>query len=103
MLKKINIKAGVIKDDTVYSSEGRWSDSDKIRFYNGKPQKIGGWEKLSASSFSGAARAIHSWRDYNDNRLVAIGTHSNIYILISKTCLRFCIIITGFIRIFRLI
>lgn len=81
MLKKINIKAGVIKDDTVYSSEGRWSDSDKIRFYNGKPQKIGGWEKLSSSAFNGAARAIHSWRDYNDNRLIAIGTNTKLYIL----------------------
>ena len=81
MLKKIAIKAGVVKDDTVYSSEGRWSDSDKIRFYNGKPQKIGGWEKTISESFGGAARALHSWRDFNDNRLLAIGTHTNIYIL----------------------
>ena len=81
MLKKIAIKAGVVKDNTVYSSEGSWSDSDKIRFYNGRPQKIGGWEKTANVSFAGAARKIHSWRDYSDNRLLAIGTNSNIYIL----------------------
>ena len=81
MLKKIAIKGGVVKDDTVYSSEGKWTDSDKIRFYNGRPQKIGGWEKLVNTPFLGAARVIHSWRDYNDNRLIAIGTNSNIYIL----------------------
>ncbi len=80
-LKKIAIQGGVVKDDTVYSSEGKWIDSDKIRFYNGRAQKIGGWEKLTPSAFNGAARTIHSWRDFNDNRLVAIGTHSNIYIL----------------------
>lgn len=80
-LKKIAIQGGVVKDDTVYSSEGRWVNSDKIRFYNGRAQKIGGWEKLTNTSFLGAARTIHSWRDFNDNRLVAIGTHSNIYIL----------------------
>ena len=80
-LKKIAIQGGVVKDDTIYSSEGKWIDSDKIRFYNGRAQKIGGWEKLTPTSFTGAARTIHSWRDFNDNRLVAIGTHSNIYIL----------------------
>ena len=80
-LKKIAIQGGVVKDDTIYSSEGKWIDSDKIRFYNGRAQKIGGWEKLTPSAFVGAARSIHSWRDFNDNRLVAIGTHSNIYIL----------------------
>ena len=31
-LKKIAIQGGVVKDDTVYSSEGKWIDSDKIRF-----------------------------------------------------------------------
>ena len=80
-LKKIAIQGGIVKDDTVYSSEGRWIDSDKIRFYNGRAQKIGGWEKTINDSFGGAARALHSWRDFNDNRLLAIGTHTNIYIL----------------------
>ena len=80
-LKKIAIQGGVVKDDTVYSSEGRWVDSDKVRFYNGRAQKIGGWEKTINDSFGGAARALHSWRDFNDNRLLAIGTHTNIYIL----------------------
>jgi len=81
MLKKIALKAGVIKDDTVYSSEGSWSDSNKIRFYNGRAQKIGGWEKNNTSQFAGAARTLHSWRDHSDNRLLAIGTNTNIYIL----------------------
>ena len=80
-LKKIAIQGGIVKDDTVYSSEGRWVDSDKVRFYNGRAQKIGGWEKTINDSFGGAARALHSWRDFNDNRLLAIGTHTNIYIL----------------------
>ena len=81
MLKKIAISGGVVKDDTAYSSEGKWVDSDKVRFYNGRPQKIGGWEKNNSNQFAGSARALHSWRDYNDNRLIAIGTNTNLYIL----------------------
>ena len=44
-LQNLKLAPGIVKDDTVYSSEGGWVDSDKIRFWNGKPEKLGGWNK----------------------------------------------------------
>ena len=79
-LQTLRFKPGIIKDDTTYSSEGGWVDSDKIRFWNGKVEKIGGWQKLTSSQFSGKCRGLFSWRDNSDNALLAIGTHTHLYI-----------------------
>jgi hypothetical protein len=32
-LTKMNIQPGVFKDDTVYSQQGRWVDSEKSTFF----------------------------------------------------------------------
>lgn len=39
---------GVDKQDTPTGSEGRWIDSDNVRFRYGLPEKIGGWETVTA-------------------------------------------------------
>ena len=79
-LQTIKLKPGIVKDDTAYSAEGGWADSDKIRFWNGKPEKLGGWNKFSSSSFSGACRGLISWRDNSSNALMAVGTHTHLYV-----------------------
>ena len=79
-LQTLRFKPGIIKDDTNYSSEGGWIDSDKIRFWNGKVEKIGGWQKLTSTQFEGKCRGLFSWRDNSDNALLAIGTNSHLYI-----------------------
>ena len=43
-LKKILLKAGVNRENTRYTTEGGWYDCDKIRFRQGTPEVIGGWE-----------------------------------------------------------
>ena len=51
-LQTLAIQQGVIKDISEYtvSQVGPyWVDSDKIRFVDGLPQKIGGWEKITTS------------------------------------------------------
>ena len=80
-LATLKFAPGIVKDDTSYSSEGRWVDSDKIRFWNGKPEKMKGWQKLTQSGFSGKCRGLVQWRDNNDNALMAVGTHTHLYIL----------------------
>ena len=41
MLKKLTLKAGVNKENTRYTSENGWFVSDKMRFRQGTPEKIG--------------------------------------------------------------
>ena len=80
-LATLRFAPGIVKDDTSYSSEGRWVNSDKIRFWNGKPEKLKGWQKLTQSSFAGKCRGLIQWRDNSDNALMAVGTHTHLYIL----------------------
>jgi hypothetical protein len=80
MLTKMEFKPGVSKDDSPLASEGGWVDGDKIRFRGGRPQTLGGWSKLSGSSFSGKCRGLHAWNALDGLPRIAVGTHSNLYI-----------------------
>ena len=47
-LQLLQFKAGIVKDITEYSANKNgpfWIDGDLVRFRNGYPTKIGGWEK----------------------------------------------------------
>jgi hypothetical protein len=77
---KLNFRPGVNRDQTSYSGEGGWYECDKIRFFSGYPQKIGGWEKATSYFFFGVCRQLFNWiTSYNDNML-ALGTDSHVYI-----------------------
>ena len=58
-LVKYQFRPGINKELTSYANEGGWTDSDKIRFRFGKPEKIGGWDQLGEDKLTGAARALH--------------------------------------------
>jgi len=85
LLKDIKIAAGVNKDDTVLAARARWTDSDRIRFINGLPQKLGGWEKRITSQFDGKCRGLFAWQDGNDVAWLAVGTHKHFYVLAGAT------------------
>jgi hypothetical protein len=73
--------AGIFRNGTIYQSKGRWYDANLIRFQEGMIEPIGGWQlRSSAAAFSGAPRAILSWRDNSNNRWIAVGTDSNLYV-----------------------
>lgn len=77
---KLEFKPGVNRDQTNYSNEGNWYACDKIRFRSGYPQKIGGWDKLSSTSFTGFCRQLWNWvTSYSDN-FMALGTNEKTYI-----------------------
>ena len=80
MLKKIQFKAGVNRENTRYSAEGTWYDINKVRFRFGLPQKIGGWERLSSSTYLGVARSLTNWTTLGGQNLVSVGTNLKYYI-----------------------
>ena len=51
MLKKLTLKAGVNRENTRYTNENGYYVSDKVRFRQGTPEKIGGWTRISATFF----------------------------------------------------
>jgi len=79
-LKKILFKPGVNRENTRYTNEGGWYESDKIRFRQGTPQKIGGWARISASTFLGVCRSLWNWITLNGQNLLGVGTNLKFYI-----------------------
>ena len=79
-LKKLQLKAGVNRENTRYTSEGGWYESDKVRFRQGMPEKIGGWQRISTSTFQGVCRSLHSWVTLVNLTLTSVGTHLKYYL-----------------------
>jgi len=83
--QKLQFKPGVNRDQTNYSNEGGWYECDKIRFFSGYPQKLGGWQKTTPNTFIGTCRQMWNWiTSYNDNFL-ALGTNVKAYIEVAGT------------------
>jgi len=80
MLKKITFKPGVNRENTRYAAEGTWYETNKVRFRFGLPQKIGGWQRLSASTYLGVCRSMTNWATLAGQNLVSVGTNLKYYI-----------------------
>jgi len=79
-LQKLILKPGINREGTRYTNEGGYYDGDKIRFRQGTPEKIGGWTRLSASTYLGVARSLHNWVNLAGANYIGVGTHLKFYI-----------------------
>lgn len=79
-LKKLLLKSGVNKENTRYTNENGWYISDKVRFRQGTPEKIGGWQRISVNSFLGVCRNLWNWVTLGFENLMALGTNLKFYV-----------------------
>jgi hypothetical protein len=79
-LKKILPKAGVNRENTRYTNEGGWYEGDKIRFRQGTPEKIGGWQRISSATFQGICRSLWNWVTLGASNLIGVGTNLKFYL-----------------------
>jgi hypothetical protein len=79
-LQKLLLKPGVNRENTRYTNEGGWYESDKVRFRQGTPEKIGGWQRISAATFLGVCRSLWNWVTLKAQNLLGVGTSSKFYI-----------------------
>jgi len=79
-LKKIVLKPGVNRENTRYTTEGGWYDCDKIRFRQGTPEKIGGWQRISSNTFLGVCRSLSNWVTLGGVNIVSLGTNLKFYL-----------------------
>lgn len=91
-LKKIIFRPGVNRENTRYASEtmgnpnsatnvaGGWYESEKVRFRSGSPEKIGGWQRISAATFQGVCRSLWNWVTLENYNLIGVGTNLKFYI-----------------------
>jgi len=84
--------AGLNKIGSQYTAKGQWFDANLIRFFNGVPQKLGGWTSwvslptTSSSPSTNPAstnniRSIFLYRASNNTRYTGVGTRSNYNII----------------------
>ena len=79
-LQKVLFKPGVNRENTRYTNEGGWYQSDKVRFRQGTPEKIGGWARISVSSFLGTCRSLWNWITLANLNLLGVGTNLKFYL-----------------------
>jgi len=80
-LQKIQLKPGVNRENTRYTNEGGYYESDNVRFRQGTPEKIGGWVRISANTFLGVCRSLWNWVTLGFQNLIGVGTNLQFYIL----------------------
>ena len=79
-LQKILLKPGVNRENTRYTNEGGYYESQNIRFRQGTPEKIGGWQRISANTFVGVCRSLWNWVTLTGANLLGVGTSKKFYI-----------------------
>jgi hypothetical protein len=79
-LKKLTLKAGVNQENTRYTTENGWYKSDKVRFRQGTPEKIGGWARISITFFQGVCKSLWNWVTLGGANYLGVGTNLKFYI-----------------------
>ena len=79
-LFKVSFKPGVNRESTSYANEQGWYNSDLIRFRKGRPEKMGGWTKLSSGTIEGTVRSLFTWSALDASKFMGVGTDSKFYI-----------------------
>jgi hypothetical protein len=84
-LTSLNFLPGFHRESTQYSEEGKWFDGNRVRFREGKPENIRGYEKFSEDTIDGMARDMLTWTDNETRPYIAIGTNTFLYVIQNET------------------
>lgn len=76
----LNFLPGFHRESTKYSEEGKWYDGNRVRFREGKPENIRGYQKFSNDVISGVPRDLITWSDNDTRKYNAFGTNTQLYV-----------------------
>jgi hypothetical protein len=79
-LQKVLFKPGVNRENTRYTNEGGWYECDKVRFRQGTPEVIGGWQPISGYTYQGVCRSLWNWTSLAGANYIGVGTNVKFYI-----------------------
>jgi hypothetical protein len=77
---KLNFLPGFHRESTQYSEEGKWYDGNRVRFREGKPENLRGYQKHNTDSLNGIPRDILAWADNDTRKHLITGTNHQIYV-----------------------
>ena len=78
-LIKLNFTPGINRESTEYAEEGKWYDTDRVRFREGRPENLRGYAKKNPSDFNGTARDLICWTNNETYKLASWGTEKKLY------------------------
>lgn len=79
-LQKLQFRPGIIRDVPSYTNNGGWYDCNLVRFKNGFPQSVGGWQRFLNTQFNGTCRDLISWVALSGKNYVGVGTTTKYYL-----------------------
>lgn len=79
-LTKLQLRPGINRENTRYTAENGWYESDKIRFRQGSPEKIGGWTWLSPETYLGICRSLWQFLGLSGFKYTGVGTNLKFYV-----------------------
>ena len=71
---------GFHRESTRYAEEGKWYDGNRVRFREGKPENLRGYNKFNDHTVDGFARDIITWSDNNTIKYQGYGTNKQLYV-----------------------
>lgn len=78
----LTMPPGIVKNDSLFASGGRWFDCNLVRFWQNQPQKWRGWETyIPAGPMLAPARGALAWTTTDGTKLVAWGTATGLFLL----------------------
>ena len=75
---------GFHRESTQYAEEGKWYDGNRVRFREGKPENLRGYDKALETSYTGIARDIITWSDNDTKKFASFGTEKFLYAIKSN-------------------
>lgn len=82
-LTLIGINSGVVKEQTPGVAETHWVDADKVRFRQGKPELMGGWQNVTTpdktADLKGVPRALETARTLDGTKLAWVATNVGVW------------------------
>jgi hypothetical protein len=76
----LQIPPGVYRNGTDLQSQGRWRDSNLVRWLDDTLRPIGGWRIRSNTAADAKIRGMKGWVDNSYDRWIGAGTYDALYI-----------------------
>ena len=77
---KLNFLPGFHRESTQYAEEGKWYDGNRVRFREGKPENIRGYQKHNTEVLNGIPREVLQWADNDTRKHLILGTNKQVYV-----------------------
>ena len=84
-LSKLKFKPGINRDRTDLAQMGGWYDGNMIRFRDGYPEKIGGWQAVTFTQYVGEATKLFVYSIDTGAEIAGLATTKKIYIRAGTT------------------